>query len=316
MNTTNKYPPAAIGEMIGALETQLGMRVVSLYMHGDGNWFPDIAIPLYDALEEIGKQEQLAFYLRGVGGRSEVPWRIVALLREFADNLTILVPEFALSGATHVAISADRLIMGALSTLGPVDPQSTHPTLPYGPKGQQARVSVQDLHEFIEFATQTAGTRRAKAFIRKVFPFLMDEVNPLAIGTIRRASMLSRDITRRVLLTRNPAPSDLEIAQVSEALAARFWSHSFPVTRIEAEEELGLPVEVAPDELWATMIDMLRTLRDQGAQVSLEGTGEAQVRVSCNGLIDSRESRWVYLAKATAKEGKQIGVFWLRHANT
>jgi len=314
MPATNAFPQGKVGEMLKALEDRLGMKVLSLYMNGDSQWYLDVAIPLYDALEEMGRPEKLALFLRGVGGQAEVPWRIVALLRDSASNLTILVPEFALSGATHVALSADRLVMGPLSTLGPVDPQSTHPTLPHGPKGEPARVSVQDLHEFIAFATQTVGIRRARATLRKLVPSLMSEVNPLAIGAIRRASLLSRDITRRVLLTRKPTPSGAAMDRIADLLAERFWSHSFPITRAEARDEIGLPVEDASPELWNEMMTVLRLLRAQGEESYTEKIATTEIRASCFGLIDTVDSRWVYLGRATA-DGKALGALWMPNSS-
>lgn len=107
--------------------------------------------PLNSVLGELGRVEKLGLFLRSTGGITEVPWRIVTTLREFCDELQVLVPDIAMSGATHIALAADELVMGPLSTLGSVDPSRKHPLLPKTEDGEPIPVSVEHFRQCVEF---------------------------------------------------------------------------------------------------------------------------------------------------------------------
>ena len=53
----------------------------------------------------------------------EVVERVVTTIRFMYEDLTIVVPDQAMSAGTIFALSADRIMMDHLSCLGPIDPQ-------------------------------------------------------------------------------------------------------------------------------------------------------------------------------------------------
>jgi ClpP class serine protease len=115
--------------LITAIEKKRGSRVICLTYNDQPPGACQIAFAvataLQQALSEMGKVPKLDLILRTTGGAAELPWRIVSLLREFSDELGVIVSGFALSGGCHIAIAADDLVMGPFSMLGPVDPTRT-----------------------------------------------------------------------------------------------------------------------------------------------------------------------------------------------
>ena len=75
-----------------------------------------------DALEPK-RRPSLAVILDTPGGIVEVVERMVTTIRFMYDDLTIVVPNQAMSAGTIFALSADRIMMDHLSCLGPIDPQ-------------------------------------------------------------------------------------------------------------------------------------------------------------------------------------------------
>ena len=77
------------------------------------------------ALGALGpeRRSSLAVILDTPGGIVEVVERVVTTIRFLYDDLTIVVPDRAMSAGTIFALSADRIMMDHLSCLGPIDPQ-------------------------------------------------------------------------------------------------------------------------------------------------------------------------------------------------
>ena len=70
-----------------------------------------------------GKKSSVAVILDTPGGVVEVVERMVTTLRSLYDEVTVIVPDRAMSAGTILALSADRIMMDHLSCLGPIDPQ-------------------------------------------------------------------------------------------------------------------------------------------------------------------------------------------------
>ena len=79
---------------------------------------------LLDAIEAIEhKSDSIAVILDTPGGIVEVVERMVTTLRSNYENVTVIVPDQAMSAGTIFALSADRIMMDYFSRLGPIDPQ-------------------------------------------------------------------------------------------------------------------------------------------------------------------------------------------------
>lgn len=77
----------------------------------------------------------LDLILHSPGGQAEATDRLVRYLRSKFDHIRVFVPLAAMSAATMWAMSADEIVMGKHSQLGPIDPQVTLPsgvTVPAG----------------------------------------------------------------------------------------------------------------------------------------------------------------------------------------
>lgn len=65
----------------------------------------------------------LTLVLHTPGGVTTAAESVVAYLRSKFDDIEVIVPAFAMSAGTMIALAADRIIMGRQSQLGPIDPQ-------------------------------------------------------------------------------------------------------------------------------------------------------------------------------------------------
>ena len=85
---------------------------------------PGLEDRLRAALDALSrKQASVAVILDTPGGVVEVVERMAVALRHAYEDVTVIVPDRAMSAGTIFALSADRIVMDYLSCLGPVDPQ-------------------------------------------------------------------------------------------------------------------------------------------------------------------------------------------------
>jgi len=68
---------------------------------------------------------ELDFLIVSFGGDPMVAWRIMSLVRERVDKVSVLIPQSAYSAATLVALGGDEIVMHPNGNLGPVDMQIT-----------------------------------------------------------------------------------------------------------------------------------------------------------------------------------------------
>ena len=84
---------------------------------------PGLELRLRQAIEKLTSPERaVSVILDTPGGVVEVVERMVTVLRSVYTDVTVIVPDRAMSAGTILALSADR-IMDHLSCLGPIDPQ-------------------------------------------------------------------------------------------------------------------------------------------------------------------------------------------------
>lgn len=79
---------------------------------------------LRQAIESLPKRRsRVAIILETDGGIVEVVERMVETIRYFYQEVTVIVPNKAMSAGTILTLSADRIMMDYFSSLGPIDPQ-------------------------------------------------------------------------------------------------------------------------------------------------------------------------------------------------
>lgn len=81
-----------------------------------------------DAIEALKRhKKKLVFILETTGGYAEVARRISDALRNKYRSVEFLVPSYAMSAGTILAMSGDAIWMDYYSVLGPIDPQVPSP---------------------------------------------------------------------------------------------------------------------------------------------------------------------------------------------
>ncbi len=136
-------------------------------------------------------------------------------------EVRVIVPHYAMSGGTLIALAADRILMDEHAVLGPVDPQVQDMPVASVLKA----VSQKDVNEVDDETLVLADVGR-KA---------MDQVKATVV---------------RILSDRM---SDEAAEELAHTLASGTWTHDYPITVNEAKE-LGLAIGTdVPEEVYNLM---------------------------------------------------------------
>jgi len=202
----------------------------------------------FDHLEKLGARPvpQIDLFLVSNGGESTVPWRLIALLREFGQRINVLLPYRAYSAATLVALGADEIVMHPFAEMGPIDPTVANQFNPTDQRGNYLGISVEDVKAYVNFINTTAGINHEEEVI-KAIEILAEKVHPLALGNVERFISQSRMIARKLLLTHFGPDETHKIDEIVEHMASKLFFHGHPINRKEAKKDLNLKVvEPAP----------------------------------------------------------------------
>ena len=151
--------------------------------------------------------------------------QIAFALKRHAGRVTVIVPHYAMSGGTLVALAADEILMDPDAVLGPVDPQ---------------------LGNLLRGAWPAASIIAALA---QPNPNRDDEI--LILGDIA-AKAVAQVHDTVVELVRDRMPD--EAKALADTLSEGRWTHDYPI-RLEQARELGLPVSDALPEAVYQLMD-------------------------------------------------------------
>lgn len=229
------------------METQIGADVVDIFGKH---------------LESIGKTHRITLILYTLGGDTMATWNIVNLIREYCDELEIIVPRKARSSGTIMCLGANKIILTHQSTLGPIDPSLNSPL---GTKvkinGQEISLptSVESVKGYFNLAKHELGIRTSRDLIQ-AFLKLSETLNPLLIGDVYRRQGQIKMIAQKLLVYQNCKKK--QKTSIINFLCSDSGSHDYAINYTEAKQ-LGLNVELASDELNSLINDWYNIICDE-----------------------------------------------------
>jgi ClpP class serine protease len=214
-----------------ALEKARGSRVIALIHRQETVGF--LGVPLFRFIDIEDSEEVLRairttpddrpidLVLHTPGGLVLASEQIAYALRDHPAKVTVLVPHYAMSGGTLIALAADEIRLDASAVLGPVDPQ-----LGDLPAASIVRVVAKKPVERLDDRT-----------------LIMADVAEKAVRHMKEVV--------RSLVDGRLDPKDAET--LAEELAGGHYTHDDPITLAEARR-MNLPVEAGvPDEAYELM---------------------------------------------------------------
>jgi ClpP class serine protease len=167
----------------------------------------DDAESVLRAIRETPAGRTIEIILHTPGGLVLAASQIAKALRDHDGRIVAVVPHYAMSGGTLIALAADEIVLDHHSALGPVDPQL----------GQYAAASLVAV---------------------AAMPGRHDD-QTLLLADVGRKALRQVEILARELLDRHSEPA--RARDVAHLLATGVWTHDHPLMAGELEQ-LGLPV--------------------------------------------------------------------------
>ena len=193
-----------------------------------------------DQIHQITDGKQVDILLHSTGGDALTAWKLMSILRERFDKVTVLVPFMAFSAATIFAMGADEIVMHPHASLGPIDPQITVNS----PQGSRS-FAFEDVGAFLRFlADEVRITEQphSTAVVKQLF----EVVDPLIVGAAKRASELSSSVGERLLrMHMRGADGEQKARQLAQNLNKSFFAHGDAVSRSRARD---LKLKIATDD--------------------------------------------------------------------
>lgn len=240
-------------QLIGQIERERSSRVISYITSTrqgiDVQMALDTIGKVFDHLEAITGDTKkgedppaIDLFIHSNGGETTVPWRLVTLLREYTDKLSVIVPHRAFSAATLTALGADEIVMHPMGMLGPTDATVKTPFNPAHPMNanQKLGISVEDVTAYINLIREDAGIQHEDELVQ-AFNKLVEKVHPLALGAVKRTLSQSRMMARKLLSLHMDASTEShKIDEIVDNLTSKLFFHGHPINRKEAQIEIGL----------------------------------------------------------------------------
>jgi ClpP class serine protease len=174
----------------------------------------DDAESVLRAIRETPAGRPIEIVLHTPGGLVLAARQIAAALADHDGKVTAVVPHYAMSGGTMIALAADEILIDTHAALGPIDPQL----------GQYPAASLVAVAEI-------PGQHK-------------DET--LLMADVGRKALHQVEMFARGLLERNMEP--VKAREVARILSTGLWTHDHPLLPPELAS-LGLPIKIGvPDE--------------------------------------------------------------------
>jgi ClpP class serine protease len=161
------------------------------------------------AIRETPAGRPIEIVLHTPGGLVLAARQIAAALLDHDAKVTAVIPHYAMSGGTMIALAADEIVVDSHAALGPIDPQI----------GQYPAASL-------VAATEQPGQHSDETLI---------------LADIARKALHQVEVFTARLLEQHMAPT--KARDVAHVLSSGRWTHDHPLLPAELEP-LGLPIKV------------------------------------------------------------------------
>lgn len=231
--------------LLAEIQKKMGGPVLAYFTSHDSKIHDDDVKYFYAHLKKIGRTKKIFFILISHGGSGESAWRIASLVRNFCEQLVVILPEAAASAATIFSLAADQIIMTPLAYLTAVDTSIYHPLNPKDRDNHPVYVELDEVNRSVNAMLQKST---ANQDAHQIYKTIFDYIHPVAFGAIARSTTLSEMLCSDSMELRSEKLDPKVKQKIIQHLNTSYPSHSYPIPRHKARE-LHLPIEYSDAEL-------------------------------------------------------------------
>jgi len=255
-NVVDPNSPTLRQSIIKKIQEQLGTKLI-VYTANPNHVAPGVMVAdaplLEDLLRSVGDSKKGCLMINSPGGDANAAEKLLLMCRQrFTEEFNVLVPDYAKSAATMIALGSDKILMGYLAELGPIDPQLQISPMPGG-EVIPARSFVDGL-EIIRQRVKADGDP-----VEMYLPML-SQIRPEVVAICQRAIDDARGFAEKWLKQYMLKNDQNQAAKVAELLSTggAYKSHGKVIDHYEAKNVLRLNVEKIDNnsELWSNIWEL------------------------------------------------------------
>lgn len=177
------------------------------------------------AIRQTPADSPIDFIVHTPGGIVLAASQIALALKDHPGKTTVIVPHYAMSGGTLIALAADEIIIDPHAVLGPVDPQIADPTMGSLPAASVVKVAKDKGKE-------------------------SDDSTLIRADIAEKALRQMNDLVQKLTMDRMGQENAKRLA---DELTSGKFTHDYPIT-VERAHEIGIDVKVGiPLEVYRLM---------------------------------------------------------------
>lgn len=225
-------------ELIRQIQARTGRKLIC-YVSGSAAAIErDDTVGFVDLLHNLTPDTDLDLLLHTGGGDIDAAEKLITMVRTVVGKaeLRVVVPDFAKSAGTLMALAADWIVMSDTSELGPIDPQIT---LADG-NGNLIRHSIQSYLDAYNCHSQALNKDPGNAAARVMLGKLDPATVKLFESVRKRARQMAEDQLKRGMF-RQSGGNFTKIA--SELIDTNRWLSHGQMIDAQAAQRLELNVE-------------------------------------------------------------------------
>ncbi len=241
--------PTIRQQLIRKIQAALDGKLIT-YTASASHLLPTIMIQDAPLLEDLlrGASDGKTGYLMltSPGGDPNAAEKLLMMCRErFSDGFSVIVPDYAKSAATMLALGVDKILMGYLAELGPIDPQVQVGPIPGN--SLPARSFIDGL-EYVRDRVKSKGDPAT------LYYPMLGQVQPQVVAicesAIQNSKATAEKWLKRYMLRNDPRQAELVAGWLSDGKT--YSPHGKVIDFSEAKNVLKLNVEKLDlaSELW------------------------------------------------------------------
>jgi ClpP class serine protease len=222
--------------LIAFIERKYGHRIITMIHRQEKMGF--LGFPVYRyidiedseaiirAIRTTPPDMPIMLILHTPGGLVLAASQIARALKQHRAEKVVVVPHYAMSGGTLIALAADKIIMDENAVLGPLDPQLAGPQGAYYP---------------------------APSIVRAVEIKGKDKVSDETLILADEAEKAIKQVKDLIFMLLKDKLGEQRALEVADRLVSGYYTHDYPLT-VEQLRELGLNVSTdVPPEVYQLM---------------------------------------------------------------
>ncbi|HDZ2780257.1 serine protease [Klebsiella variicola] len=254
-------------DLYGRLEEMRGSKVICFVTGDKPGMETQIHSDVFDYfvnhLDILGVVPKISLFMYTRGGDTLTAWSLINLIRQFCDELEVIIPSKCLSAGTIMSLGANSIIMTKQATLGPIDPSITtqlNPSVVINGQEIKLPVSVEDIKGYLALATDELKITDQESLAQLLLS-LGEKVHPLVLGKVYRSKSQIQMLASKLLSYQIDDPE--QITKIVSFLCSDSGSHDYTISRREAENELGLNIEKPGQELYELIKEIYEDIKEE-----------------------------------------------------